>query len=548
MSHRTSALLLFATLTLRAQTTGVIEGHVTNSATGEAVGGVAVRFLDRQSYVYDTSTDPTGFYRLTGLKDSDYRGIFTKDGYVEDTSKLLHVAGDAPVKVDMQFKPWGSLHGRVIGEDGEPAAGVRVEKEPVRIGLLDGDTVTDTNGEFAFPNLPPGSYTVVAKPEAKTRTQDGIRFGAVAIYYPSATEPAQAAPIQVRVGDNVSGLDIRLKSVPVHRIAGVVLNQAGKPAARVTVKLMGRAGPTRQALGAAMILPIRPGTIGANFYTIVGPRAEPEIARVTTNDDGAFEFAAGESGDWRLTAAGGTYDDPLSGVASALVSEKDVDDIQIRLSAPFPLQVTADWGGAQPPAAPTRISPLGNDNGRVTASEPTPPRVNLTQVEGQPSVTGEDYVKNMQRMNSVLPGRYRVMPGGVQSGFYVAAILWGGRDVRGQVVELAPGAGPFQIVYRSGLGTVHGTVDKGEAATVFLISQEPGELLSYRRATCGPSGAYEIADVPPGDYYLVAFDHAESDGLPPADLPFSIVPLASTVRVETSATASVDLRLNRWPW
>jgi hypothetical protein len=32
---------------------GAIEGRVTNSVTGEAVGGVKARFLDRKSYVYE---------------------------------------------------------------------------------------------------------------------------------------------------------------------------------------------------------------------------------------------------------------------------------------------------------------------------------------------------------------------------------------------------------------------------------------------------------------------------------------------------------------
>jgi hypothetical protein len=154
----------------------------------------------------------------------------------------------------------------------------------------------------------------------------------------------------------------------------------------------------------------------------------------------------------------------------------------------------------------------------------------------------------MQRMNSVFPGRYRVMPGGVQGGFYVAAVMWGGRDVTGQVLDLAPGAGQFQIVYKSGLGKVSGTVDKGDGASVFLIARDSAELITYRQVPCRPGGSFEIGDVPPGDYYVMAFDRAEQGGLPAADLPGAIVPFASSVSVGTGATASVELRLNRWPW
>jgi hypothetical protein len=64
-------LAAMTALVLRAQTGGVIEGRLTNSITGEGVGGVKVRFLDRHSYAYDTVTDSTGSYRLTGLSDGD---------------------------------------------------------------------------------------------------------------------------------------------------------------------------------------------------------------------------------------------------------------------------------------------------------------------------------------------------------------------------------------------------------------------------------------------------------------------------------------------
>jgi hypothetical protein len=127
-------------------------------------------------------------------------------------------------------------------------------------------------------------------------------------------------------------------------------------------------------------------------------------------------------------------------------------------------------------------------------------------------------------------------------------VMWGGRDVKGQVVELAPGAGPFQIVYKSGLGKVRGMVENGEGASVFLVAHESGEVLNYRLVACGAGGAFEIAQVPPGDYSVVAFDRTERVGLAAADFLVTIAPLASSVRVDAGSRASADLRVNRWPW
>src|SRR5580704_11518005 len=123
-------IVLLATLislTLYAQSTGgSIEGRVSNSVTGEAVGGVKVRFVDRRSYVHSTVTDSTGSYRLTGLDESDYRGDFSKEGFSNSDRTSSRVAGFVPVKVDAQLKPWATLRGRVVDEDGTPMPRVRV--------------------------------------------------------------------------------------------------------------------------------------------------------------------------------------------------------------------------------------------------------------------------------------------------------------------------------------------------------------------------------------------------------------------------------------
>lgn len=315
----------------------------------------------------------------------------------------------------------------MLDEDLKPAAGVPVERDPNPRGNLDGNTLTNENGEFVFQDMASGSYVVFAKPGTKFRMQDAVRLGTVPIYYPSATDPAEAVRIPVRTGQNVAGIEIRLRSVPVHRVTGVVLDDAGKPAAHATVKLMASPGTSRKVLVLGMIMPSAPagagrvpaGSFKPEVFTIVGPSPEPEMTRVETRDDG----------------------------------------------------------------------------------------------------------------NS-----------------HVTAVIWEGRDVNGQVVELAPGAAPFQVILSSGFGKVHGTVEEGDGTTVFLVSRESGEILTYRQVECRAGGAFEFGSVPAGDYSAVAFDHAETNGLPAADLPAVIASMASTVHVEAGSAAQVDLSVNKWPW
>jgi len=97
-------LAAITSATLCAQSTGSIEGRITNGVTGEAVGGVSVRFLDRHSHVYRTETDSTGSFRLTGLNDGDYQGEFTRAGFSDSRGNpFSRVAGFVPVRVDAQL-------------------------------------------------------------------------------------------------------------------------------------------------------------------------------------------------------------------------------------------------------------------------------------------------------------------------------------------------------------------------------------------------------------------------------------------------------------
>jgi hypothetical protein len=511
-------LILFiamTSLTVSAESTGSIEGRVTDGVTGEAVSGVEVRFLDQHSYVHGAVTDSTGSYRLTGLNDGDYSGQFTKEGFSDTRlSQRVHVAGDGTARANVQIQPWGALRGRVVDEDGRPAAGVRVEC------ACASDTITGENGDFAFHDVRPGSYTLVAKPEARIQVEDGERLGTVAIYYPSVTELQQAVRIPVRYGEDVAGIQIRLKSVPVRRVTGVVVNEAGKAVARATVRLMGRAGTARRLV------------MFSSGLDAIGPVAEPEVARVETRADGTFEFAAVEPGDWRLSAEAGVDDDmPLGGVASVTVTEKDAEEVQVRMVAPFGVAFTDDRRNVQ--------GPVGTRYGGIP--------VLLSPMEGQPRVI-VDPAKNVGKLNGVLPGRYTVVPQFVGGDFYISSVMWEGRDVAGQVVEFAAGAAPLELIYKSEVGIVRGRAERGEGSLVFLVPRNLGEFTIVRTALCGSDGVFQLDRIAPGDYQIVAFDHADERGVDWSALLSLIAPAASEVRLEAGATASAALSVNKWPW
>ena len=125
---------------------------------------------------------------------------------------------------------------------------------------------------------------------------------------------------------------------------------------------------------------------------------------------------------------------------------------------------------------------------------------------------------------------------------HVTVVIWEGRDVNGQVVELAPGAAPFQVILEL-LDSVKYT-GRLRRATARPCSSSPASPVRSLRPPAQASGVpggrrIESGSVPAGDYSAVAFDHAETNGLPAADLPAVIASMASTVHVEAGSAAQV---------
>jgi hypothetical protein len=104
---------------------------------------------------------------------------------------------------------------------------------------------------------------------------------------------AQAPPEGfIFAGDDLSGFDIRLQSVLVYRIRGVVRDESGNPVAALPIRL-DRDGPN-----ASKAQVFR----AAGGFRVEAPGGDRVIRAVRQGKDGSFEFPAVRSGDWLLTA------------------------------------------------------------------------------------------------------------------------------------------------------------------------------------------------------------------------------------------------------
>jgi protocatechuate 3,4-dioxygenase beta subunit len=513
------ALLLSVSGAL-AQSAAVVEGMVTDSVTHAGIAGVSVT-LWRNQQSYKATTDSSGTFVISGVNPGEYNYRFEKDGY--DPRELpafgqprLRVGGAGTFRADAEIAALATLRGRVLDPEGQPAAKVTVE-------LPFDHQETDTEGRFEFHNVRPGDYTLRAVPQENV--SDAVQT--VSTYYPSTISRGEAEHIQVRAGADLAGYEIRLRTSPVYHVRGTVFDENGKPQPGANIRVLG-SGEKRLLSGISMNV-----ATGTRVYlNLLG--AKQEEAATLSAKDGTFHLSI-RPGDWSLQAELDPQHDNRnnlyfvsSDAVPISVSDHDIESVELRFSSAFSVEITADWGDRPP------------SGGRARPQVTVNPSAGLFLMPARPQ--GDKLV-----VEHVLPGRYRVVPTiGSTPGYYAAAIMIGGRNVLGQEVELTGATPAIQVVYRPNPGSVRGTVDQGEGATVLLWPEGPDIPEFVPAVVAGSRGEFGFRGVPPGEYVLVAFDHIPSSGGTETFVRGAIAG-GTRVEVQEGGSESVQVPLTRWP-
>jgi hypothetical protein len=129
--HRATTLFflpfLFLPL-LQAQDSGVIEGSVVDSVTKVGIPEVSVYFGSDNGVSYDATTDTSGQFQVTGVKEGVYGSKYEKTGYVKqysgtNNSDLKPVrVGREPARLRIEMQAFGSIRGRVLDPQRKPMA------------------------------------------------------------------------------------------------------------------------------------------------------------------------------------------------------------------------------------------------------------------------------------------------------------------------------------------------------------------------------------------------------------------------------------------
>ncbi|MBL8149819.1 MAG: carboxypeptidase regulatory-like domain-containing protein, partial [Blastocatellia bacterium] len=214
---------------------GVIRGVVTTDTNSPAkkIKIVATRVGGEYESSYSTTTANDGTFRINSLPVGSYKVRATAPGYIEDSSgNRYYRTGD---NVNIRLSKGGVITGTVTNRSGEPVVGIVVSARRVRTS--DGELVedqeeehlarkaTDDRGIYRIYGLQPGSYLLSVKSDIKSFFFPSPYKNMVATYYPS-TNAAGAKEVSVKVGDEVSGIDIRLRETLGRSIKGkIILNE-----------------------------------------------------------------------------------------------------------------------------------------------------------------------------------------------------------------------------------------------------------------------------------------------------------------------------------
>ena len=232
------------------QGTAVVRGRVTDAETGAPLARVVLTLsLQGTRTVRDTTSDASGAFAFTRLPAGEY--VLSAD----PTRRTTHRPGTYGA---VPGKPFGRhsivtlqegqvfeqahvalqrsyvISGRVVDDDGEPVADVRVEAESVdvRSAGFTRSRSTDDRGAFRLWGYVPGTYRVCAVPLSDGPDQRA-REGLIKTCYPSGSE-AESQPVVVTSADPPE-LEIRLRRSRLFTVSGMVIDAAGAPAANAHI-------------------------------------------------------------------------------------------------------------------------------------------------------------------------------------------------------------------------------------------------------------------------------------------------------------------------
>jgi uncharacterized protein (DUF2141 family) len=469
--------------------TASIRGTVIDVKTSQPLVGATVVLHGQGASAESNSasTAPDGKFTFNGLAAGRYRLSVSRNGYAESGAgrgagglgtAVTLAAGQQIDDAVLRLTPTGVISGRIVNERDEPLPGVYVQsmKSSYRSGhreLADARSgVSDDRGEFRIWGLAPGQYYVRATYPRSGANGRGAHEIYVPMFYPGVNDPGQAQAVDLHAGDELSGINFNLSPSRTVHVKGRVVTANAAPAKSAEVTLA-------QA-------------VGSGGYSV----------EASTDAAGKFDIAAVPAGSYIASAELSENPDsskPLMGHSAVQVGDANIDSVEVVVYPGATVSIHLRIDGDRKVTLgriSASLKSLENSAGQNFAEDMRPAQV---QADGT-------FV-----FHDVPEGTYRVVLTSLPDGYYVRSAEDG---AEASVLVSHGHAGPAEIRLASGAARIQGTVYKNKnneeaapSATVALIPDGQRRFYSeyYRQAATDQSGNFTIANVPPGDYSLFAW-------------------------------------------
>ncbi|HXU50182.1 MAG TPA: carboxypeptidase-like regulatory domain-containing protein, partial [Candidatus Binatia bacterium] len=489
----------------QSQNFASVSGTVVSASTGQPLRKARVELSpdDSRNRPLGSITDVSGHFEIENIVPGRYALSASDRGYVSERyhqenadspgALLALSAGQAVKDIIFRLEQTAVIDGHVYDEDGDPLQGAAVQI--LRRAYMNGkrtmttvnEVMTDDRGAYRMFGIEPGHYYVMAswgmgRMFAGPGDQGEPTYAPV--FYPNADSAERAAPIDLKPGDELPGMDFQLAPSNTH-----------------TYEVSGRAASASGANGIFVTLTSKnPQT---QFMTGFMRR------EATMDANGAFRFTGVAPGEYVISATTGLHrlgeasGPPQSANREISVVDSNVTGISLVLSAGATIvgHVTFE-GDAGSAGGAIAVNFSSNDQIGFGGSQAQ------VQPDGTFTVTG------------VPDGQYTVNLFSRCGACFVKAVTSNGADLSGKPVDIEGGTGPspLEIVYSSNTADVSGTVaasdnQPGIGALVVVIpnADAPDRERRYRTATTDQYGRFDVKGVPPGEYTIIALQGMSDD-------------------------------------
>lgn len=518
--------LLLAQTTPPAQTPhGVVRGRLVEVGTGDAIADAEIVLQISRATVIDnsptirTTSDQNGKFIFNDVPTGQHTLIVRQDGYLSEDlvlnaqTVLMSAQLSVSVSATQQETPeilvslvhGAVISGRVFGVDGLPLRKAVVRAVEIinqnGIPVLRNVADRDTNdlGEYRLFWLKPGEYYIQVSP-ARDAAANGTQIASgpgvgILTYYPDAFVRASAKGIIVKPGDEVSGIDVRLRSAASapksFKISGQVLSTLSSPG--------NSAGVPIPAAAFLLYFPhdvsdeTGQTTIGnsdiatGHFEALVPSGSYDLYARIASVQQGTQQRNNGAANAW--------------GRAQLVVRDHDVEGIAVVVHPSVDVEGVLRFPGGTSPAKEVRVG-LEPDDSSVRIG-------NFTVVAERPVVPTPDGSFKIAR---VAEADYKLQITGLPADFYVADVRQGTSSIYGSTVHVGdkPSA-PLEIFVAANGGSIQGTVTNNNGQpvasatlTMVAIDASTQKAMVYKTATADDKGQFAMRGIRPGEYTVFA--------------------------------------------